>query len=147
MLHVVYTVADLDAGIISDWHEARGLLEIRVARSATPRQFTQSLNRTLDAVLASAHWYQMWRGEVVSIASPASPLRVRFQLSDFTPAPLVEIRERKGLVAVHVSPVATADEFVHAINPALEELLAGGQWFQHWEGEIVTMDSPDAALV
>lgn len=147
MLRVVYTVADLDAGAISDWHEDRGLLTIRVARNATPHQFTQSLNRTLDAILTSAHWYQVWRGEVVSINSPASPLRVRFQLSAFDPAPLVEIRERKGLVAVHVSPVTEADEFVHALNPAVAELLAGGQWFQHWEGEIVTMDSPEVALV
>lgn len=147
MLRVEYTAADLEAGVISDWHEDRGLLKISVARHATPRQFTQSLNRTLDAVLAGAHWYQMWRGEVISISSPASPLRVHFQLSEFDPAPLVEIRERKGAVAVHVSPDTGADEFVHALNPAVAELLAGGQWFQHWEGEIVTMDSPAAALV
>ncbi|MEU1433962.1 hypothetical protein ABZ438_07675 [Streptomyces sp. NPDC005786] len=147
MLRAVYEAADLGPGLISDWHEDRGLLQITVARNATPQQFTQSLNRTLAAALAGAHWYQVWRGEVVSIASPSSPLRVRFQISDFNPAPVVEIRERKGLVTVHVSRTAQAAEFVHALNPAVGELLAGGQWFQHWEGEIVTMDSPDAALV
>lgn len=147
MLRAVYETADLDAGVISQWREDRGLLAITVARHATPQQFTRSLNATLAEVLAGAHWYQVWKGEVVSIASPASPLRVHFQTSDFDPAPLVDIRERKGLVTVHVSPTAEAHEFVHALNPALEELLAGGQWFQLWQGEIVTMTSPDVALV
>jgi len=59
----------------------------------------------------------------------------------------VDMRERKGLVTVNVSPEALVDEFVQALNAAVGELLAGGQWFQHWEGEIVTMDSPEAALV
>lgn len=147
MLRVAYEAADLNAEVISDWHEDRGLLKIRVARHAKPKQFTQALNRTLADILESAHWYQVWRGEVISIASPTSPLRVHFAISDFSPAPLVDMRERKGLVTVNVSPDALVDEFVQAINAAVGELLAGGQWFQLWRGEIVTMDSPDAALV
>lgn len=147
MLRAVYEAANLEHGVISDWREDRGLLQISVARHASPPEFTRSLNRTLADVLASAHWYQVWRGEVMSIASPSSPLRVHFQISDFSPAPLVDMRERKGLVTVHVSPDAKADEFVHALNPVVAELLAGGQWFQHWKGEIVTMDSPEVALV
>jgi hypothetical protein len=147
MLRAVYEAADLDAGVISDWHEDRGLLKIRVASQATPEEFTRSLNGTLADILERAHWYQMWKGEVISIASPSSPLRVQFQISNFSPAPLVDMRERKGLVTVNVSPEAQVDEFVHALNAALEELLAGGQWFQLWRGEIVTMDSPDVALV
>ncbi|MFH9579045.1 hypothetical protein ACH4MO_13740 [Streptomyces globisporus] len=147
MLRAVYEAADLEPGVISNWREERGLLQISVARHATPQQFTRSLNRTLADVLGGAHWYQVWRGEVISVASPACPLRVHFQISEFNPAPLVEIRERKGLVSVHVSPTATADEFAHALNPALEELLAGGQWFQLWQGEILTATSPEAALV
>ncbi|WP_406144912.1 hypothetical protein [Streptomyces anulatus] len=147
MLRAVYEAADLEPGVISNWREDRGLLQIRVARTATPQQYTRSLNCTLAEVLSRAHWYQMWRGEIVSVASPACPLRVEFQISEFNPAPLVEIRERKGLVTVHVSPTATADEFTRALNPALEELLAGGQWFQLWQGEILTATSPEVALV
>ncbi|TXS48895.1 hypothetical protein [Streptomyces sp. OR43] len=147
MLRAVYEAADLDAGVISNWREDRGLLQISVARHATPTQFTQALNATLADILECAHWYQVWRGEVISIASPSSPLRVRFQISDFSPAPLVDMRERKGLVTIHVSPDALVDEFVQALNAAVGELLAGGQWFQLWRGEIVTMDSPDVALV
>ena len=147
MLRAVYEAADLDAGVISDWREDRGLLQIRVARHAKPEEFTQALNGTLADILERAHWYQVWRGEVISIASPASPLRVHFRISDFTPAPLVDMRERKGLVTVNVSPDALVDEFAQALNAAVGELLAGGQWFQLWRGEIVTMDSPDVALV
>lgn len=147
MLRAVYEAADLDAGVISNWREDRGLLQISVARHATPAEFTQALNGTLADILECAHWFQVWRGEVISIASPSSPLRVRFQLSDFSPAPLVDMRERKGLVTIHVAPDALVDEFVQALNAAVGELLAGGQWFQLWHGEIVTMDSPDAALV
>ncbi|MDX3183578.1 hypothetical protein PV334_20230 [Streptomyces sp. ME02-7008A-1] len=147
MLRAVYEAADLDAGVISDWREDRGLLQIRVDRHAKPEEFTKALNGTLADILERAHWYQVWKGEVISITSPSSPLRVQFKISDFSPAPLVDMRERKGLVTVHVSPEALVDEFVQALNAAVGELLAGGQWFQHWEGEIVTMDSPEAALV
>ncbi|MFE3487515.1 hypothetical protein [Streptomyces griseus] len=146
MLRAVYQAADLEPGVISNWREDRGLLQIDVARNATPQQYTRSLNRTLVDVLDQAHWYQVWRGEVISVASPANPLRVQFQISDFNPAPLVEIRERKGLVTVHVSPTATADEFTRALNPALEELLAGGQWFQLWQGEIITATTGEVAF-
>ncbi|MFE7237264.1 hypothetical protein [Streptomyces sp. NPDC057580] len=138
---------DLAPGVISDWYEGRGFLRIRVNRRATPEQFTQALNRTLAEVLAGSGWYQLWRGEVVSTASPNSPLRVVFEISRFFPAPLVEIRERKGTVTLSVSPIASAEEFVQALNPSVEELLAGGQWFQQWEGEIVTMDSPEVVSV
>ncbi|MFD7622070.1 hypothetical protein [Streptomyces sp. NPDC059802] len=146
MLRVVYEATDLTPGVISDWSEDRGLLRIRVDRQATPDQFTESLNRTMLDVLDNTGWYQLWRGEIISIASPNNPLRVDHQISSLTPAPLVEIRERKGTVTLSVSPTASAEEFVQAVNPSLEELLAGGQWFQHWKGEIVTMESAEVAL-
>jgi CO/xanthine dehydrogenase FAD-binding subunit len=47
-------------------------------------------------------------------------------------------------VVVHVASLATASQFVDAMNPATERFLAGGQWFQLWQGEIITMDSPEA---
>ncbi|GGS41090.1 hypothetical protein F2B00_03240 [Streptomyces parvus] len=146
MLRAVYEAADLNTGVISTWREDRGLLQISVARHSTPHQFTRSLNDTLANILSHAHWYQVWRGEIISVASPASPLRVTFEVSEFDPAPLVQIRERKGLVTVHVSRTATADEFAHALNPALEELLAGGQWFQLWQGEIITATASEVAF-
>lgn len=145
MLRVVYSATDdLADGKVSDWHESRGLVEISVARHATPAQFIPSLNRTLADFLAQAEWYQIWEGEVISAKSPGSPLRCTFELSRLRPAPLLDIREDKGLVALHISPLATVEQFVHIINPGNVEFLAGGCWFQLWRGEIVTMDSPEA---
>lgn len=142
MLRVVYQVADLKPGVMSDWHEERGLVEIRIARGARPAEFIESLNTTLRDFLATAEWYQLWRGEVISIDSPGSPLRVTFELSRIRPAPPVDIVEDKGLVILHVSRTTSLGEFVEALNPSIETFLDGGQWFQLWKGEIVTMDSP-----
>ncbi|MGW0904924.1 hypothetical protein [Streptomyces sp. NPDC002853] len=148
MLRVVYRATDdLAGGAFSDWREDRGLVEISVARRASPRQFIPSLNRTLADFLSQAEWYQIWEGEVISAKSPGSPLSCTFELSRLRPAPLLDIREDKGLVALHISPLASVDVLVNAINPAIEEFLAGGCWFQLWRGEIVTMDSPEIVPV
>lgn len=145
-MRVVYRAADdLAHGKLSDWRESRGLVEIAVARHAKPHEFIPSLNRTLADFLAQAEWYQIWEGEVISAQSPGSPLSCTFELSRLRPAPLLHIREHKGLVALHVSPLARVEQLVNQINPSIEEFLAGGCWFQLWRGEIVTMESPEAA--
>lgn len=145
MLRVVYRATDaLAEGTFSDWRESRGLVEISIARRARPAEFIPSLNRTLSEFLSQAEWYQLWEGEVISANHPQSPLRCTFELSRLRPAPLLDIREDKGVVALHVSPLASVEVLVNAVNPAIEEFLAGGCWFQLWRGEIVTMDSPEA---
>jgi hypothetical protein len=145
MLRVVYQAADLEPGTLSDWYEDRGLVEIRVARGTRAPQFVPSLNETLRDFLSQAEWYQLWEGEIISANHPQSPLRVTFEVSRMRPAPIVHIREYKGEVIMPVSPTATVEQFVQTLNPSLEEFLAGGQWFQVWRGEIVTMDSPGSA--
>lgn len=145
MLRVVYKADDLEPGILSDWHEDRGYLEFRVARGTRARQFIPSLNRTLHECLSKAHWYQIWEGEVLSADHPQSPLRVTYEPSPFRPAPLVDIREHKGHVALYLRPTATIEEVVAVLNPSIVEVLAGGRFFQLWRGEIVTMDTPGSA--
>lgn len=143
MLRVVYQAADLKPGTLSDWHESRGLVEISVARGAAAREFIPSLNNTLREFLANAEWYQLWEGEIISANHPRSPLRVRFEVARIVPSPIVHIREYKGEVVLHVAPTASVEQLVQHLNPSIEEFLAGGQWFQLWRGEIVTMDSPE----
>jgi hypothetical protein len=145
MLRVVYTAADLEPGTLSDWHEDRGLVEIRIARGTEATDFVPSLNETLKDFLAKSQWFQLWEGEILSANHPKSPLRVTFELSRLQPSPIVHIREYKGEVVLPVRPTATAEQLVDAINPPIEEFLAGAQWFQLWRGEIVTMDSPGSA--
>jgi len=144
MLRVVYKTADLAPGILSDWREGRGLVEIRIARGLEPAAFIPSLNETLLDFVNTAQWYQIWEGEVVSAASPQSPLRVTFELSSPELEAPVEIREHKGHVALLVHPLTSTGMFIGTLNRSIEEFLAGGQWFQLWHGEIVTMDSPEA---
>lgn len=70
-------------------------------------------------------------------------LRVTYQLvDDLGPGEIVEIREKRGAVEVRISRTATLQQVVDTLNEVCEELLAGGQWFQLWKGEIVTLDSP-----
>lgn len=142
MLCVVYQAADLDPGLLSDWHEERGYVEIRVARGTKAREFIPSLNETLRDLIKQGTWFQLWDGEIVSSEHPENPICVTFKPSPFQPAPLVDVREHQGFVDLYVSPTATIDEIAPILNASIEELLAGGQWFQLWRGEIVTMDSP-----
>lgn len=144
MLRVIYRVDDLEPGVMAAWSEDRGLLELRIARGAKARDFIPPLNDTLRDCLSKAHWYQIWNGEVISADHPQSPLRCTYEVSPFEPAPLVDIREHKGHVALYVPGGAKIEDIVKVLNPSIEEFLAGGQWFQLWHGEIVTMDSPDS---
>lgn len=146
MLSVVYTAVDFDTGQLSDWRESRGLLEFQIARGVQAREFIPALNDTIVEALAAAHWYQIWDdGEVISVAHPDCPLRCTYEVSPFTPAPPVDIREHKGHVALYVPPTATIEDIAPTLNTSIEEFLAGGRWFQLWNGEIITIDSPGSA--
>ncbi|MFF4791924.1 hypothetical protein ACFY2M_19645 [Streptomyces sp. NPDC001276] len=145
MLRVEYQAADLESGILSDWHEDRGYVGVRVARGTKPPEVIPSLNDTLRDFLSKAEWYQIWDGEILSVHHPQSPLSVRFELSRMEPSPIVHVREYKGQIVVPVSPTATLDQFLRILNRSMEQMLAGGQFFQVWRGEIVTMDSPGLA--
>lgn len=146
MLRVVYTPVDLPAGVLSDWSESRGLLNFEVARGVEACDFIPSLNATIRECLSQAHWFQIWDdGEVVSVSHPECPLRCTYEVSPFTPAPPVDIREHKGHVALYVPGTATIDDMAPTLNTSIEEFLAGGRWFQLWHGEIITIDSPGRA--
>lgn len=146
MLRVLYEPArDLEAGQIVEIRESRGLVNVRIDASASVGRYTEALNTALEDFLTECSWFQLWRGEILSANSPDSPLRVRYQMDDLIDAKkVIEVRESRGLVRVHVSHTADPETFAGVLNPATEAFLAGGQWFQLWEGEIVTMDSPDS---
>lgn len=149
MLRVVYeAVQDLGPDQAVELREAHGTLRVRIREGTPASDFLPPLNAAFERLLAQCSWFQLWRGHILSADSPEHPLSVRF-LED--PAvdlrTCVQIREHCGEVRVHVLPRTPAELFVRAINPAVEQFLAGGQWFQLWQGEIVTMDPPhrDAA--
>lgn len=146
MLRVIYEATkDLDPGQLAEVRETRGRIIVKVDEDAPVERFTKALNAALDVFLANCNWFQIWRGRIISANSPERPLAVEYEPDDkIDRVRCVEVRESCGLVKVHVSSSATTEDFVRALNPATERFLAGGQWFQLWNGQIITMDSPDS---
>lgn len=54
----------------------------------------------------------------------------------------VAVRETRGTLRFELYRGLFLPEGVVALNSVVQELLAGGQWFQLWRGEIVSMRSP-----
>ena len=147
MLRVEYeATGDLEPGQLVQIEEDRGLISIRIDQTLGPVEYTGALNRELERFLAGSEWFQLWKDQIVSPKDSESPVRVLYRIDVFgelDDAAAVEIRERKGLVEILVDPTADTRKFVAAINPAIKMFLAGGQWFQHWRGEIVDLTSPE----
>lgn len=144
MLRVVYEATqDIQPGETVEIHETRGRVTVKLRQGTEADEYLPPLNAALDLFVKQCSWFQIWRGQIISADSPVSPLKVRFEADPEVPLrTCVQIREHRGLVRLHVCPTAPSDLLVHALNPAIERFLAGGQWFQLWQGEIVTMDPP-----
>jgi hypothetical protein len=71
-------------------------------------------------------------------------LRAKYVLNNRLDAgqPVV-VKESRGTVRVELSPTEFSPAACAALNAVTEQLLAGGQWFQVWRGEIVSMESPE----
>lgn len=148
MLRVVYEATELEPGRLASIQESRGRVDITLRRGATADEYIPPLNEELRGFVGRCGWFQIWRGQIISADSPDSPLTVRYEADSTVDRRAgVQIREHRGVVRLHVCPDLLAEDLVKALNPAIEQFLAGGQWFQLWEGEIVTMDSPETAMV
>ncbi|MFI9244217.1 hypothetical protein ACIGXF_16870 [Streptomyces sp. NPDC053086] len=144
MLRVVYrTVDDLAPGRLVKIEESRGQLDIQLHRGANINDITHALNAELQEFLAGCGWFQIWRGRIIGADDPESPLTVQYVTDpDVDWRACVQVRELRGVVRVHVCPDASPDWFAKVLTQSTERFLAGGQWFQLWQGEIVTMDPP-----
>lgn len=69
-------------------------------------------------------------------------LRAIYELDDLEPGQVVDLREKRGTIVIRIDRNARLEDVVAALNPVAEEFFAGGAWFQVWNGEIVTIDSP-----
>ena len=54
----------------------------------------------------------------------------------------VAVKETRGNIRFELYRGLFLPEGVAALNSATAQVLAGGQWFQLWRGEIVSMRSP-----
>lgn len=70
-------------------------------------------------------------------------LNIWYEIADSLPdgAP-VDAREWKGEIGIRLSRTASLDDIAKALNALSTQILGGGQWFQLWQGEIVSMSSP-----
>lgn len=142
MLDVAYVaIDDLAPGRLAKIDEDRGTIRVRLDKDARIVDVIRQLNVEIDHLMSSAHWFQLWKDEIVSRDSPGCPLRVEYLLEKEKDFPVC-VKERKGLVSVHIDPALTVEEFAAAMNPATKQQLDGGQWFQMYAGEIVD-NSPE----
>nr|BEK68788.1 hypothetical protein KPHV_60150 [Kitasatospora purpeofusca] len=55
-----------------DVQEDRGSLLIKISRALTPDEMVSALNEMSRAVLAGGHWFQEWKGDIISV-DPSRP--------------------------------------------------------------------------
>lgn len=147
MLRVVYeATTDLAPDALAEITETRGRVTVKIRQGTRATEYIDPLNAALAAFVNGCSWFQIWRGQIISANSSDSPLTVQYEADpDVDLLSCVQIREQQGAVRLHVCPEARAEHLVRAVNPAIERFLAGGQWFQLWQGEIVTMEEPGSA--
>lgn len=71
-------------------------------------------------------------------------LSVSYTLTDLPEDAPVRVTEGCGWVNYELSHGLFLPEGVAALNTATKAVLAGGQWFQLWRGDVVSMRSPEA---
>lgn len=148
MLQIVYeATTEVDREQVVEIYETRGHITLKIHQDASAEEAARALTREAAKVLARCTWFQIWRGRVICADSPDSSLAVHYEVDDLVDRmKVVEILETGGLVTFRIARSASAPVFALALTRALECFLAGGQWFQLWEGEIVTIDSPPDKL-
>lgn len=71
-------------------------------------------------------------------------LRFTFELaSDLTIERPIRVTEGRGWIHYELCEILFPPEAVAALNSANAEVLAGGQWFQLWRGDIISMQTPE----
>ncbi|MDQ0758777.1 hypothetical protein [Streptomyces canus] len=141
MLSVTYEAVSLARGRLADIDEDRGRIRVRVAKTAPLADVVRQLNIEIDHFLSTSQLFQLWKDEIVSRATPDCSLSIIHLLHLEQPEGIV-VREKRGIVTTHIDPALTTEQFAAAMNPAIEEILDGGQWFQMYAGEIIDM-SPE----
>jgi hypothetical protein len=168
MLKTKFDLADLpeDAPILIS--ESRGVVAAQLARAIFTPAATIGLLDAHTQFLDSGCWFQLWKGEIVSLSSPDDPkpqmyhpdpvaaaaiagatrhgkarLTVTYEKTDLPAGQLATYSQSRGKVTFHLAPCCFVPEGptekgLSAFGAAGQALLDGGQWFQVWEGEIIT---------
>lgn len=174
MLEGLFQLADLDRDEPVRMNERRGNITVDLARALYTARGRDGLNGAVTKMLESGKWFQLWRGEVISMQSPTSPraanaghvlgkqgrsrellegepnIIVQYVVDDRLGDGEVRFWQDRGRVVFSLSPSCLTREglacgAVGALTVAAQGIVDGGQWIQVWDGEIITMyDGPDA---
>lgn len=71
MLKVEFELADLDHADV-DIKEDRGHVRFRIGNHLTPQEIIAVLNLGAAAVVAGGHWFQEWKGDIITAAPDPS---------------------------------------------------------------------------
>lgn len=144
MLDVTYeAVEDLTPGRLAAITEDRGTIRVRLDKAEPLADVVRQLNVEIERLMASSHWFQLWGTEIVSRDTPDRPLRIEYVFRPWVPRELGAcVAEDRGTVRVYICPDLNPEQFAAAMNPATEDFLAGGHWFQLYAGEIID-NSPE----
>jgi hypothetical protein len=67
VIHHTYELADdLSDTCAVDVQEDRGQVKYRINENLTVAQIIAALNEGAEAVLAGGHWFQEWKGDIIS---------------------------------------------------------------------------------
>jgi hypothetical protein len=144
MLDVAYeAVDDLAPGRLARIDEDRGTIRVRLDRDEPLADVVRQLNVEIDQLMSSARWFQLWKDEIVCSNTPDNPLRIEYVFRSWVPRDIGAcVAEDRGTVRVYICPDLNPEQFAAAMNPATEDFLAGGHWFQLYAGEIID-NSPE----
>lgn len=136
MIHVTYEATEAPTSLAAI-DEDRGAVRVTLDQDAPLDAVVRQLNVEVERFMSSSEWFQLWGDDIVSRNAPSS-LRVLYR---FDPEQQfgVKVKERKGLVTVHIAPDLDVKAFAAAMTEASKLFLAGGQWFQLYAGEIIDM--------
>ncbi|MEU9470504.1 hypothetical protein AB0D78_28570 [Streptomyces avermitilis] len=139
MLDVAYeAVTDLAPGRLAEIDEDRGTIRVRIDKHEPIADVVRQLNIEIEQLLSSARWFQLWGTEIVCSDTPDQPLRIEYALRSWVPREIGAcVAEDRGTVHVYICPDLNPEQFAAAMNPATEDFLAGGHWFQLYGGEII----------
>ncbi|MFD5566579.1 hypothetical protein [Streptomyces cadmiisoli] len=137
MLDVAYeAVDDLPPGRLAEITEDRGRIRVRLDKGQPLADVVRQLNIEIEQLMSSGNWFQWWENEVVSRDTPDCSIRIRYVFRDWV-TDGVGVAEDRGIVSVYIDPALTVAQFVASMNPATDDFLSGGQWFQLYAGEII----------
>lgn len=144
MLDVAYeAVTDLAPGRLAQIDEDRGRIRVRLDRDQPLAAVVAQLNIEIDDLMRSARWFQLWEDEIVSGNTPDAPLRIEYLIRSWVSSTTaVGVAEVRGMLRVYICPSLSVAAFAAAMNPATDEHLAAGHWFQLYDGEIID-NSPE----